>query len=537
MATTFDMPARPDAAAPAAKSPVRKPGRGPLLPILAVVAAGLAVGGYYATAGWRNAGDPAAKFLTEKVTKRNLQILVTEEGNVESAANVDLKCLVEGGSQIVWIVADGSAVKKGTKLCVLSSSSVSEKATQQKIAVERGKATAFQADQDHAVAVLAVNEYLEGTYVKELQSADSAIAVQEQNLKSAQNLLEHSETMFRKGHINQLQLDTNRDSVARCKLDLASAKTTRKVLVEFAKQKTLRQLESTRDASQAKLEAERQALKLEEMKLKRLEDQVANCTIVAPQDGTVIYANESDWRSGSVQIEEGALMKESQTIMRLPDLTKMQVKALVNEAKIGRLRSGMPAIVTIRDMKCRGEVGIIMSQADSTRRWMSAVKEYAAFVKIDESAGLKDLKPNMTAEVNILCNEVKDALCVPLQAIVEKGGRMLCYVVAPTDRRGYVERPVLLGDHTEKHAEIKDGVNEGELVILNPRANCPEANLDESAPEQASGLKMPPGVKGGKGKPGGKGMPPAAPNGPAAEAKPAPVPVGGAAGGSAKAAP
>ena len=98
---------------------------------------------------------------------------------------------------------------------------------------ERGKATVFTAEQDFAVAKLTVNEYLEGTYVKELQTVDSLIAVAEQNQKAARNLLEHSETMFRKGHINQLQLDTNRDSVARAKLDLASAKTTRKVLVEF----------------------------------------------------------------------------------------------------------------------------------------------------------------------------------------------------------------------------------------------------------------------------------------------------------------
>jgi hypothetical protein len=50
---------------------------------------------------------------TLPVEKGNLLITVTEDGNVESANNVDVKCQVAGGSTILWIVKDGTQVKKG----------------------------------------------------------------------------------------------------------------------------------------------------------------------------------------------------------------------------------------------------------------------------------------------------------------------------------------------------------------------------------------------------------------------------------------
>ena len=63
--------------------------------------------------------DPTATMLTHRVQTGELLITVTEDGNVESASNVDIKCQVAGGSSILSIVSDGEQVEAGDLLVAL----------------------------------------------------------------------------------------------------------------------------------------------------------------------------------------------------------------------------------------------------------------------------------------------------------------------------------------------------------------------------------------------------------------------------------
>ena len=81
-------------------------------------------------------------------------------------------------------------------------------------------ATFAQSESDVAVAEISITEYLEGTYRTELQTALSNVAISEENLRVAQNVLSHSERMFRKGYVSELELDGNSYSVEHAKLEL-----------------------------------------------------------------------------------------------------------------------------------------------------------------------------------------------------------------------------------------------------------------------------------------------------------------------------
>ena len=56
--------------------------------------------------------DPSA-YQIFKAKRGSLTIMVTEDGNVESANNITIKCRIEGGASILEIVEDGAFVKKG----------------------------------------------------------------------------------------------------------------------------------------------------------------------------------------------------------------------------------------------------------------------------------------------------------------------------------------------------------------------------------------------------------------------------------------
>ena len=81
--------------------------------------------------------------------------------------------------------------------------------------------------------------------------------------------------------------------------------------------------------------------------------------LYAGQDGMVVYANERS-RFGQQQstIEEGATVRERQTILRLPDLSQMQVKVNVHESKVDQLELGMRAQIRILDRELTHEDGI-----------------------------------------------------------------------------------------------------------------------------------------------------------------------------------
>jgi multidrug resistance efflux pump len=111
----------------------------------------------------------------------------------------------------------------------------------------------------------------------------------------------------------------------------------------------------------------------------------------------VVWNNESSGRRSNEvpQVEEGALVREQQTLIRLPDLSNMQVKVNVHETKVEQIQLGMPATIRIQDRKLSGSVVTIANQPQPTSWFSPDVKEYATSVKIAGEA--QGLKPGMTA--------------------------------------------------------------------------------------------------------------------------------------------
>ncbi|MFV1964212.1 MAG: HlyD family efflux transporter periplasmic adaptor subunit [Pirellulaceae bacterium] len=450
--------------------------------ILAIV---IGLGAYGSSQLIGNLGsEPASTALTHTVKRGELLVTVTEDGNVESASNLDIKCEVAGGSSILWIVEDGKRVEEGEKLVELDQSQLEEQISQQKITFEKARSASIQASKDYEVAQIAVEEYLEGTFKKELQDADAQITIALENLRTAQNTLGYTQRMFRKGYVSQLELEGQQFAVQRAQLELDSANTAKEVLEKFSKVKTLKDLKSQVETAQARMQAEKAAFDLEESRLKRLQDQLEHCVVHAPSAGMVVYANEqSRSRFGSSQgpqIEEGAQVRERQTILRLPDLTQMQVKVAVHETKVESLSRGMRARIMIQNRDLLGTVTSIANQPEPTSFFSASVKEYGTIVRIEgETEGLK---PGMTAEVEILVAHLKDAITLPVAAIVEQRGGFYCWV-----RKGEQNerRPLVLGVSDDQFVEVKEGVAEGEEVLLNPRAVVDDARRDDSEKEEA----------------------------------------------------
>jgi hypothetical protein len=106
----------------------------------------------------------------------------------------------------------------------------------------------------------------------------------------------------------------------------------------------------------------------------------------------------------------------------------------------------------------------------------------------------------MSAEVTILTDSLaENALTIPIQAVlgtVEMGRQRKCYVVTPT---GPQEREIVVGISNEKMVEVKEGLEEGDQVVVNPRLLLSEKERKTLGPEKGGTKNGPPEAKTGPG--------------------------------------
>ena len=215
--------------------------------------------------------------------------------------------------------------------------------------------------------------------------------------------------------------------------------------------------------------------------LERYRQQLEKCKIYAPQDGMVAYHVEGAVVGGSTSIAEGVAVRDRQPLLTLPDLKRMQVKTAVHESVVDQVRAGQRATVRLDaypELVYEATVESVAVLPDPGG-WMSSdTKVYETIVTIDED--VNRLKPGMTAVVEIHIDHLTDVLCAPVQALVQRGHSTWCYVA----RDGEIEqRFVEQGRTNDKFIEIRAGLSQGEVVVLNPSVieRMPDSNNRRSS--------------------------------------------------------
>ena len=130
--------------------------------------------------------------------------------------------------------------------------------------------------------------------------------------------------------------------------------------------------------------------------------------IASPVDGTVISRAVDVGQTVAASFNTPTLFEVAQ------DLTKMQIETSVSEADIGKIEVGQDAQYTLdgyQDKIFKGKVTQVRLASTTTNN----VVTYTVIVSVDNSEGYAI--PGMSANVSIITDEVKDALCVPNVAL------------------------------------------------------------------------------------------------------------------------
>ena len=139
----------------------------------------------------------------------------------------------------------------------------------------------------------------------------------------------------------------------------------------------------------------------------RLED----ATVRAPSNGTIIEKPVSE---GMVISSATSSASGGTTILKMADLTKVRMRAFVNETDIGSVQPGLSAVVTVDAFPNRRFVGLV-SQVEPEAVVQSSVTMFPVLVSLNNFDGA--LKPGMNGQVTMDIAHHDNVLAVPSDAI------------------------------------------------------------------------------------------------------------------------
>lgn len=356
---------------------------------------------------------------TATVSQSDIRIIVSASGKVRSANQADIFAKTSG---TVWglPVVDGQQVSQGDLLLQLDATAAQATNASKELALE----TARQKKKD-----LEDSAYTSA----DLQAAEALV-----NEKYFAWLMAEE--------------DYNEDKTDESKKETRDTAYTLYLQAEEALEDLRRSNPSDQDwvKVDAEIASARKALLDAKLTL-------SHTTVTAPQDGTLLY-----YDGGSGKLDTTSVVTSGQKLFIIADLEDIQFEAEVDEADIGKIEVGQKVRLDL--------------DAYPGREFSGAVSEIERIVSLD-SAGNKVVKVKiriqaadepgfklgLSGDADIIIEEKKGVLTVPLEAVSGEGGKDY---VSVWDGKKALRRPVELGLESDDVVEVLSGLQTGEDVVI-----------------------------------------------------------------------
>ncbi len=375
---------------------------------LLLVAAGIA-----AATLLKSGGDAGEAVRVASVERRSITQKVLAQGKVRARTQVEVASEIGGRVREVEAKV-GDVVKQGDLLFALDDE-------QLKNAVEQLRVGLAGAEAAQKRATLAVEE--------------------------AQRGLERDKLLKQKGVVadEQLKVDESRLALSRADVDQSNA----------AIERTRLDLQRARDA----------------LRRARVAAPIAGTVVAVGVDvGQVVSAVQGLSMGDTSSLGLGSVSNGPTAPVVIADLSELIVKLDVDELDVGEVKAGQHAVVRaqgIKDETFNGEV----ERVGLMGRDQGGAVLFTVEVGIHDDKA-SELKPGMSAQADIEVQTLKDALAVPVAAVLEGDGAEKpdrIFVFDGDAAGGHVkEQTVKLGPAEGDAIAVVDGVKEGDKVVEGP---------------------------------------------------------------------
>ncbi|WP_443936485.1 efflux RND transporter periplasmic adaptor subunit [Pedobacter sp. MW01-1-1] len=406
-------------------------------------------------------GSKAEKVTVEKAGEKTVVETVTASGKIQPETEVKLSSEVSG--EVVELkVKEGDVVKAGQLLCKV-------------------RPDVLQSGYDRTVATYNAQK-------ANVAAAQQQLAQNQANFINAEATYKRNVELFNKKVISASEFDAAKAAYLTAKATLASAK---------------------ENVVGAKFTLEQTGANVKEAGAN-----LAKTTIYAPVDGVVSKL--------SIELGDrilGTSQMAGTEIMRISNLSSMEVNVDVNENDITRVKVGDKASIEVdafADRKFRGEVTEIASSSTAvgttTSSSVDQVTNFSVKIRIKEDTDGKQqsvFRPGMSATVDIE-SETQTSLTIPIQAVFTDAGKssdktggnegnndkqksklndktVKQYVYLYDAKTKKVKKQeVTTGIQNDQYIIVKSGLKSGQEVVTGPYAAIQNKLKDGAVVEKTS---------------------------------------------------
>ena len=402
--------------------------------ISVILSTAIITGGFFWSQKRANVKKETPQWSTVQAKKGSIRDTVSCTGQVVSNLDVEIKCKASG--EIVKLPFDISdKVKKGELIVELDPVDEQRRVKQAKISLASSRARLMQRKVNLQIS--------EKDLTIERKSSEATLKSAEACAKDARAKAERMKKLFEKKIVSQEVKDTGETTAIQEEVDLENARIQMEQLAINEMELEIKRQDVR--LAEAQMETDKINLSLAEQRLK-------DTRVFSPIDGVV---SERDVQSGQI-ISSGINNVGGGTlVMVLSDLSRLFILASVDESDIGNVELRQKVIITADAFPGKRFFGKI----DRIATKGINVSNVVTFeVKIEVRGRIRSLlKPEMTANVEIIVAEKEEVLMVPSEAVLyEKNGH---FVRVKEDDGSIEERPVQAGISNGVVIEIIKGLS------------------------------------------------------------------------------
>jgi len=342
-----------------------------------------------------------------------------------------------GQATVVKLAADGSFVRKGDTICVLS-----------------------------------VPDYVSRyqSMLTQLETSEAALKKTEAesrlNIALLEAQLATSEARLKISSLDSLRLNYATGAQRRL-MELEMQKD----LIE--KEKTEKKLASSKKIGETEIRQAKARIAQQKISAQSLNDQISSLTIIAQRDGIVMRTESPVFMimgptgEGSMggPIREGSVLFLDNPVLQFPDLSAMQVSAEVQESYYRQIEKGQKVLITIdaaNNLITTGRVNRKSIMGRTVQSYsQSKVKFYEIIIDIDSCHS--KLTPGLSADCAVTLKAAMDTIFVPTLAIFERDSVSVVYVM---EKGVFIPAKVETGTSGSSFTIITGGLKGDEIIAL-----------------------------------------------------------------------
>ncbi len=368
--------------------------------------------------GWISK-DKSVKVAVEKAELRSVTEIVSASGKIQP--EVELLITPDVSGEIVELyVAEGDKVKKGQMLARINPEN----------------------------------------YLSFLEQMEAGVNTQRANLANARTRQVQMEAQLlkSKSEYNRISALHKKGAVSEAEFEAAS------VALDIATSEV--------EAAKQSVEAARYGVKSAEASFREARVNLTKTTLFAPMDGTVSRLSK---KKGERVV--GTSQFEGTEIMRIADLSNMEVNIEVSENDIIRVKLNDTASVEVDaypDRKFTGVVTSIANSASSSQFNTDQVTNFEVKIRLlqssyqdlltDQNQGQSPFRPGMSASVDILTASVSDVLTIPIESVTARADTTGSKIAAL--KKNVSDKPSMERSQEDKEREKKAELKEMKQYVF-----------------------------------------------------------------------